>query len=88
MLTCKEASYLASKKLDKKLTWRESLNFRLHILMCDLCRRYAMEIKKLHSMMHKAGKSSLSMLPESVKLSKQSRKRIKQTLDKVLNQTE
>ncbi len=88
MLTCKEASYLASKKLDKKLTWRESLNFRLHVLMCDLCRRYAMEIKKLHGVMQKAGKSSLSMLPESVKLSQQSRERIKQAFDKVLHQSE
>lgn len=85
MLTCKEASYLASKKLDRKLTWRESLNFRLHILICGFCRRYALEIKKIHSMMQKAGKSSLSMLPESVKLSKQARDRIKLALDKVLH---
>jgi hypothetical protein len=88
MLTCKEASYLASKKLDKKLTWRESLNFRLHILMCDLCRRYAMEIKKIHKVMQKSGKSGLSMLPESIKLSKQSRERIKQVLDKALHHIE
>ena len=85
MLTCKEASYLASKKLDEKLTWRESLGFRLHIMVCDLCRRYAMEIKKMHNVMKKAGKSSLSILPESVKLSKQSRERIKQALDKALH---
>ena len=85
MLTCKEASYLASKKLDEKLTWRESLGFRLHIMVCGLCRRYAMEIKKMHSVMKKAGKSSLSILPESVKLSKQSRERIKQALDKALH---
>ena len=87
MLTCKEASYLASKKLDEKLTWRESLAFRLHIIMCGLCRRYAVEIKKLHRVMQKAGKSSLSMLPASVKLSRQSRERIKQALDKALHQT-
>ncbi len=86
MLTCKEASLLASKKLDKKLTWKENFNFKLHVMMCDLCRRYAKEIKKLHNIMQKAGKSSLSILPESVKLSKQSRDRIKQVLDKALRQ--
>ena len=84
MLTCKEASYLASKKLDEKLTWRESLDFRLHIMMCGLCRRYAMEMKKLHGVLQKMGEYSLSLLPESVKLSSQSRKRIKQALDKAL----
>jgi predicted anti-sigma-YlaC factor YlaD len=88
MLTCKEASYLASKKLDEKLTWRESLNFRLHIMMCGLCRRYAMEMKKFHHAMQKAGESSLSLLPESVKLSRQSRERIKQAIDKALHQTD
>ncbi len=88
MITCKEASYLASKKLDKKLTWRESLNFKLHTMICRICRRYALELKKFHHTMQKAGESSLSLLPKSVKLSKQSRERIKQTIDKVLHQTE
>ena len=88
MLTCKEASYLASKKLDKKLSWRENLNFRLHIMMCNLCRRYAREINKLHEVIQKAGESSLSKLPDSVKLSKQSQERIRKVLDKALHQTE
>lgn len=82
MLTCKETSYLASKKLDKKLTLLESLNFNLHIMMCGLCRLYAKEISALHKKMQQISKSSLSMLPESVKLSKQSRERIKHALDK------
>jgi len=88
MLTCKEASFLASKKLDKKLTWRESIGLRLHIMMCSLCRRYAIEMKKMHRMMKKAGKSGVSILPESVKLSKQSRERIKQVLDKASHHVE
>lgn len=85
MLTCKEASFLASKKLDKKLTWRESIGLFLHIAMCGLCRRYAKEIKALHRLMLKAGKSGQSLLPESVKLSEQSRDRIKHAVDKVLH---
>lgn len=88
MLTCKEASHLASKKLDKELTWKESLSFKFHIAMCGLCRRYAIEIKKLHNMLQKAGKSSLSMIPEAVKLSKESRERIKQALDNALHKSE
>ena len=88
MLTCKEVSYLASKKLDEELTWRENMGFRLHVTVCSLCRRYAMEIKKIHKVMQKSGKSSLSMLPESVKLSKRSRERIKQVLDKAIHHIE
>lgn len=86
MLTCKETSYLASKKLDEKLTSKERIGFWLHIGMCRLCRRYATDIEKLHGLMQKAGKSGLALMPESVKLSEQSRERIKQVLDKALHQ--
>lgn len=82
MLTCKEASFLASKKLDGKLSFAETIQFKLHTLLCGFCRRYAAEISKLHTMMKKAGKSSDSILPDSVKLPEESRERIKQCLDK------
>lgn len=80
MLTCKEASHLASKAMDAKLTWRERLGLSLHIAMCDLCRRYVRDMKKLRAMMIKIGKSGEAMLPPSVKLSEQSRERIRQRL--------
>jgi len=88
MLTCKEASYLASKKLDKKLTISERIGFFLHTAMCGLCRHYAKEIDALHKLMHKVGKTEDTLLPESTKLSEQSRERIKQEIDKALNSTE
>ena len=87
MLTCKEASFLASKKLDQKLVWRERIGLYLHIAMCDLCRRYVKDIKNMQQVMQNLGKTGLSLLPESVKLSRQSRDRIKQALDKALQQT-
>ena len=88
MITCKEASYLASKKLDGKLTRRERLGFWLHIAMCSLCRRYASDVKKVRAAMLKAGKSGHAMLPDSVKLSEQSRERMKQAINKALHRTE
>lgn len=84
MLTCKEASFLASKKLDKKLTYRERIDFYLHTVMCSLCRHYAKEIEALHKLMKKLGKSKGEVLSENGKLPEQSRKRIKQEIDKVL----
>lgn len=87
MLTCKEASTLASKKLDSNLTWRERTGLWLHIAMCSLCRRYAKDVKKLHVLMRKTSKTGQAIIPESVKLSEQSRERIKQALSKALDQT-
>jgi hypothetical protein len=88
MLTCKEVSFLASKKLDKKLTLREQIGFLFHTAMCRLCRYYAKDLKVLHTMMQKTGKTGQVLLSESTKLSEQSRVRIKRALDKVLNQSE
>ena len=53
MLNCKEASLLASKQMDSKLTWRELIALRLHVSLCDLCSRYLNDLKKLHLIMRK-----------------------------------
>jgi len=87
MLTCKQASFLASKKLDKKLTIKERFDFSLHTVMCGLCRHYANEIEALHKLMQKVGKAEYSMLSKGEQLSEQSRDRIKQKMDKVLHPT-
>ena len=88
MLTCKEVSYLATKKLDKNLTLREQMGFWLHTAMCNLCRHYVRDMKELHKLMLKAGKVGQTLLPDSVKLSDQSRVRIKHALDKALHPAE
>jgi len=85
MLTCKEVSYLASKKLDKKLSLGERLGLILHTAMCGMCRHYVRDIEVLHQLMLKAGKKGQALLPDSAKLSAQSRERIKQALDKALH---
>lgn len=88
MLTCKEASLLASKKLDKKLTFRERMHFYLHTAMCNLCRHYAKEIEALHQLIKKAGKNQEFVLTGKEQLSEQSRQRIKQEIDKALHSKE
>jgi len=85
MLTCKEASLLASKKLDKNLTLRERIEFSLHTAMCGLCRYYAKDLQALHRLMQKMAKRDNTGLIESTKLSEQARERIKQTMSKVLH---
>ncbi len=87
MLTCKEVSFLASKKLDKELSLRERIGFLFHTAMCRLCINYAKDLKELHAMMLKAGKTRQIPLSESSRLSEKSRKRIQRALEKALNQT-
>jgi hypothetical protein len=40
MLTCKDASHLISEREDRPLTWRERLGLRLHLWICNNCRRF------------------------------------------------
>ena len=39
MISCKEATRFASLQLERKLTLRERLQFRMHLAMCAGCRR-------------------------------------------------
>lgn len=86
MLTCKEASFLASKKMDSKLAWRERVALRLHVSICKLCRRYLKGLEKLRKIMRKAGGSGNTYLPDTVRLSVQDRKRIEQVLQETAKQ--
>lgn len=47
MMSCDEATYLISKARDSKLTIREKINLRMHILSCKLCLRYEKEIRAI-----------------------------------------
>jgi hypothetical protein len=44
MITCRQATQLASKQRDVALTWRERLSLRLHLLVCAMCRRYERQL--------------------------------------------
>lgn len=40
MLNCRQAAELISRTLDEKLTLRQRIGLRLHLLHCALCRHY------------------------------------------------
>jgi hypothetical protein len=44
MLSCKQASRLLSQSLDRRLSWRERMGLRLHLMMCDVCQRFGKQI--------------------------------------------
>lgn len=47
MLTCAEATRLASEAQDHPLTWRQRVQFRMHLLLCGACRRFASQLNWL-----------------------------------------
>ena len=44
MLSCKEATKIASEGLDKKLSFIQRLNLKLHLFICSTCRNYIRQI--------------------------------------------
>ena len=45
---CEEISHLASEKLERRLSFVETIRLRLHMLMCSACRHYDAHITTLH----------------------------------------
>ncbi len=82
MLNCQQASLLASKKMDQKLSFSESFSLSLHLSMCRFCRRYVLSLKTIRRSLRQQNKQILEA--ESVKLSRSARQRIQDKLQKIL----
>jgi hypothetical protein len=80
VLSCKEVNCLASKSLDERLSWRERVGLRMHLLFCRLCRRYVRDLRFLRLVLRRAGEDGLLRYTPTGKLSSASRERIKRAL--------
>lgn len=51
MLTCREFAHRhASDYIDGQLGWRARLGVRFHLLLCDNCRRFIAQLRKVRSL--------------------------------------
>src|SRR5258708_4014595 len=76
--SCKEATRLQSKAIDRKLRWRQRVGLRVHLLLCKWCRRYGKQITFLRNAAHQHPDEMADSVPQ--KLSGEARERIKQRL--------
>jgi len=78
MLSCKEVSLLISRSYDARLTWRQRLAVRLHLLVCEACRRFTEQMRFLR----RAGRAFADRQRDSASngLSADARDRIRRTL--------
>ncbi|HEB56359.1 MAG TPA: zf-HC2 domain-containing protein [Gammaproteobacteria bacterium] len=85
MLTCKQATELASKSLDKKLSFRQRIELRLHLLMCRQCRNY---LAQLHILRRAARQMARSVEKGQQQLSSEARKRIRNNINELKNNSD
>lgn len=55
ILSCKEASHLASQGLDRRLGFGERVALRLHLAICDGCTQFARQIAFLRKAVRELG---------------------------------
>lgn len=52
-MSCETFHRLASEAMDRKLTAGEALRYRLHMVMCGVCRRLPMQFRRLRELVRR-----------------------------------
>lgn len=79
MLSCKQASKLASDMIDRPLSFKEHIALKFHLFICRMCARYATQIKIIHQATDRLIQNDM---PDTLNLPEDARQRIQQTIDK------
>lgn len=49
---CEKATFLIEKKLISRITFREQIELRIHLMGCSVCRIYQTQAGKINEMVH------------------------------------
>jgi len=75
---CDKISHLVSDSFDRKLSWLERIEVKIHLSMCSLCNSYAQNVAIMHDIFSYIRHSGES---ENNRLSKASKQKIKKVLN-------
>ena len=80
---CNVITREVSESLDHKISLRNRLKIRLHLLFCKFCRRYQQQLMTMHTLFEQhLQKEKENILPKGHTLTSEARERIKQNLRK------
>ena len=57
---CEKATFLIEKKLISRITFREQIELRIHLLGCSVCRIYQNQSGKINEMVHQLFHSAIN----------------------------
>ena len=75
MKSCQEITRLVSESLDRRLTLREWIGVRLHLMMCKLCHGFSVDLGRIRD----AAREHADPDP-TVRLSAEAKARIKRAM--------
>ncbi|MDQ6991614.1 MAG: zf-HC2 domain-containing protein [Mariprofundaceae bacterium] len=74
---CDKISHLLSDSFDRKLSWIERIEVKIHLSMCSLCSSYAQNITIMHDIFSYIRHINIS---ENIQLSKMKKSEIQKAL--------
>lgn len=80
---CDVITQKISESMDHKISLRNRLKIRLHVIFCKFCRRYQRQLKTMNTLFElRLQKEEENILPKGPTLTSEARERIKQNLRK------
>lgn len=67
MLNCKKTSQLSSRVMDEKLSFLQSLELKLHLLLCRSCSNFTDQLKFLREVSRRSRKRNEFQLTEEAR---------------------
>ncbi len=55
MLSCKDVSERCTDYLERELTWRDRVQYWMHLAMCAVCRRYVGQMRTTAALLKRVG---------------------------------
>ncbi len=81
--TCDVITQKISESMDNKISLRNRLKIRLHLMFCNLCRRYQRQLMTMNTLFKlRLHREDEDILPKGPTLTSEARERIKQNLRK------
>lgn len=77
---CKEMVKVITASMDAKLSWREWLLLKIHLLSCDPCVNFIKQLKLIRALLRLGG-DKLGQVDKEIKLNENSRERMKRALE-------
>ncbi len=79
---CKQATLLIEKKQIKKLSFRETMELRIHLIGCSMCRLYKKQSQVINTMVHQLFHDSQS---QAITLDNDFKKELQERIEAELN---
>jgi Putative zinc-finger len=76
LTACREIAPLISQSIDRKLSLKERLRLKLHLLICIWCARYLVQLKLIRQLMRRSALEPEGAQLHSERLSREARERI------------